>query len=74
MVDITDAVQIPLAIFIVQILSSRSDYFHGVVWVKKSAWLPGIKRIDMFSDTGLMSTTLDYGYKGYIAPVSFIPD
>ena len=38
--DITDAVQIAHSIFIEQILPSCSDYFHWVVGVKQSTWLP----------------------------------
>lgn len=35
-VDVTDAVEIALSIFVKQILSPRSDYFHGVVWIEEA--------------------------------------
>lgn len=38
--NVTDAVEVPLSIFIEQVLSPRSDYFHGVVRIKESTRLP----------------------------------
>lgn len=40
MMNVTDAIEIALAIFIKQILPSCSDYFHRIVRVEKSTRLP----------------------------------
>lgn len=43
--DVTDAVEVTLSIFIEQVLSPRSDYFHRVVRIKESTRLPAIEGI-----------------------------